>query len=480
MEAAGRERRRLLLLGTFVQTKADRQLQVMQETAIAVDEQGVIVGIERAQQEGQDAHSAGQRLLGQLGWEAESVDECSSGPEGFFFPGLIDTHVHAAQYANVGLFGKTTLLDWLERYTFPLEASLCDVAKARRMWRACVDRTLAHGTTTAAYYGVVDVEATNALMDECVARGQRALVGRVCMDAKEVNPAWYRDETAAEALEATLRTVEHARRVDAAGALVEPVLTPRFAPSCSMALMEALGKLQREEGLAVQTHLSETREELALVRRLFPDAASYTAVYDAARLLTPRTILAHGIHLGDDEARLIAQRGSSVAHCPCSNTALASGRARVGWLWRHGIAVGLGTDMSGGYSPSVLEAARQALLVSRNLAMDAAANPDAADDFDCNLSVDDVLFLATRGGAIALGLDHKIGAFDLGLQWDAQLIHLDTPEHHSFARGNVDVFGWESCQERVAKWLFNGDDRNTLKVWVQGRLVHSRPVKHDM
>ncbi|PHH70396.1 hypothetical protein CDD82_7161 [Ophiocordyceps australis] len=228
MEAAQRQRQ--LLLGTFVHTTAERQLEIMDETAIAVDESGRIAGILQAQ-EGQDAQSAGQQLVSELGWGGgEKVAECSSGPLGFFFPGFIDTHVHAAQYANVGLFGKTTLLEWLERYTFPLEASLSNVAKARRMWGACVGRTLAHGTTTAAYYAVIDVAATNALVDECFARGQRALVGRVCMDGHEVNPEWYRDETAAEAVAATEKTVEHARRVDEAGELVEAVVTPRFAP----------------------------------------------------------------------------------------------------------------------------------------------------------------------------------------------------------------------------------------------------------
>src|SRR6202035_3887269 len=131
---------------------------------------------------------------------------------------------------------------------------------------------------------------------------------------------------------------------------------------CTSELMHALGALQKETGLPVQTHISENKSEVELVRRLFPEHASYTHVYDDHGLLGPKTILAHAVHLSDEEVDLIKKRKGKISHCPASNSAITSGTAKVRKLLEKGIEVGLGTDMSGGYSPSILEAIRQALL----------------------------------------------------------------------------------------------------------------------
>lgn len=380
----------------------------------------------------------------------------------------------------MGIFGKTTLLDWLSKYTFPLESSLKDLSKARKVYTACVRRTLAHGTTTAAYYATIDVAATNLLADLCLALGQRAFIGRVCMDNPELCPDYYMDESAEAGIEATWETIRHIERIDPKFEVVSPILTPRFAPSCTSASMRGLGDIQKQTGLPVQTHVSENEGEIALVASQFPDSASYADVYDRHGLLTPKTILAHAVHLTEGEAELLAARSTKVSHCPCSNSSLTSGAARVRWLWNRGIEVGLGTDMSGGYSPSILEAARQAALVSRHVAMGKAEGGDGH-----KLTVEEVLYLATKGGALCVGLEEKVGGFEVGKQWDAQLVGLRAVDDgHSIQNGeteererddsNVDVFGWEDWEERVAKWLYVGDDRNTKKVWVKGRLVHSR------
>jgi guanine deaminase len=294
----------------------------------------------------------------------------------------------------------------------------------------------------------------------------------------QLSPAWYRDESPEASLAATRESIAHIREIDPGMELVRPVITPRFAPSCSAPLMKGLGQLAKETRLPVQTHISENKGEIALVLELFPPSSTgaggpardtYAGVYDAFGLLTERTILAHAIHLSEEEADLIAMRGAKVSHCPCSNSAITSGAARVRWLLGKGIATGLGTDMSGGYSPSVLEAARLASLVSRHVAM--------GGDEAAKLSVEEVLYLATRGGAEVVGLEGRVGAFEVGMEWDAQLVGLaivdsDGGITRGERDGNVDIFGWENWEERVAKWVFNGDDRNTKKVWVRGRLVH--------
>lgn len=509
-----------VFIGTFIHSRALDELEYLHNTAVFVEgATGTIVALEREC----DLTRTLDETLNRLGWSAaecrifdtssttsssrkssennvaatatQNNSSSSSGSNGplpttttattqppppvrFFFPGFIDTHIHAPQYPNAGIFGKSTLLDWLNRYTFPLEASLgTDHTKARRVFSRVVDRTLSHGTTCAAYFATIDVGATNLLADLCLARGQRALVGRVCMDEPATCPAWYRDEDAETGLERTRACVEYVRGVDPKGEIVRPVVTPRFAPSCTAGSMAALGKLAAQEGLAVQTHVSENAGEIELVASLFPAESGggrgYAGVYDAFGLLTSRTILAHAVHLSEEERKLVAARGAKVSHCPCSNSSITSGAARVRWLLDGGVDVGLGTDVSGGYSPSVLDAARQAALVSRHVAM---GKGDAGGD-RAKLSVEEVLHLATRGGARCVGLDGVVGGFEVGMQWDAQLVSLGVVGEDGTTtgvEGNVDVFGWESWEEMVAKWLFNGDDRNTSKVWVKGRLVHER------
>ncbi|KAK4444942.1 Metallo-dependent hydrolase [Podospora aff. communis PSN243] len=463
-----------IFFGTFVHSKTLADLEYLHNTAIAVDAAGKIVAIEPGHTNITSALSA---LLPKLNWTPDSVaTTTSSSPAHFFFPGFIDTHLHASQYPNVGIFGNSTLLDWLNTYTFPLEASLSDPAKARKVYTRVIRKTLAHGTTCAAYYATVDVPSTNLLADLCLAAGQRALVGRVCMD--QLSPAYYRDESPEASLAATRESIAYIESIDPSFDIVRPVLTPRFAPSCSAPLLRGLGELAAERPeLPIQTHISENKNEIALVKELFPPSAtgagddSYSSVYDAFGLLTDRTILAHGVHLSEFEAELIAKRGAKVSHCPCSNSAITSGAARVRWLMEKGVTCGLGTDMSGGYSPSVLEAARHAALVSRHVAM--------GGDDKAKLTVEEVLYLATRGGAEVMGMQGKVGGFEVGMEWDAQLVVLGTVEEDGGVGeeeedGNVDVFGWESWEDRIAKWVYNGDDRNTRMVWVKGRLVHER------
>lgn len=355
----------------------------------------------------------------------------------------------------------------METYTFPTESTFSDLSIADRVYTRVVARLLSHGTTTAAYYATIHVEATNHLASICQSRGQRALVGRVCMD--RMSPAYYRDANLEAALEDSRACIAYINRVDPTNELLTAIVTPRFAPSCSRAALSGLAKLASETGCPCQTHIAENKDEIELVKRLFPESESYASVYDESGLLNERMILAHAVHLSADERALIAARKAKISHCPASNTSLTSGTARVRTLLDDGIDVGLGTDVSGGYNASILEQVRQAILVSRHVAM--------TDGDRAKLSTAEALYLATKGGAKVVGMEDKIGGFAVGMHWDAQMISLkqvgedgdlDTDE------SPVDVFGKESWDNRVAKWVYGGDDRNTLAVWVKGRLVHNR------
>lgn len=319
----------------------------------------------------------------------------------------------------------------------------------------------------------------------------------------DLNPDYLRDESPEQAVEDTRATIAHIDSIDPNRALVTPIITPRFVPSCSSPLLSGLGALAKEADLPIQTHLSENTSEIALVRRLFPTHESYSHVYDTHSLLTPKTVLAHCVHLSREERTLLKQRKSKVSHCPVSNTSISSGLCPVRELLDDGIEVGLGTDVSGGYSTSILVAAREAAMVSRTLAAltvedDGTEEKEAVGETKARhsssakdrkkLSVEECLYLATKGGAKCLGLEGKVGGFEVGMEWDAQLVELDDAAddgvdgegegegggERAGDGGPVELWGRETWGEKVAKWLFCGDDRNTKKVFVRGRLVHER------
>ncbi|TKX25680.1 amidohydrolase-like protein 1 [Elsinoe australis] len=455
--------------GAFVHCKTLKELEICASGSIGVDEAGKIAFI-----------SPSSSTPPPPGWTTAKTIR-PLGPHAFFFPGFIDTHTHAPQFPNAGLFGSTTLLSWLSTYTFPTESRFASLAFARRVYARVVARLLSHGTTCAAYYATVHVPATNLLAELCHERGQRAFVGRVCMD--RMSPDYYRDESAGQAVADSRASLEFIRELGRRGQgegqgdgqgleghLVQGIVTPRFAPSCSEEAMRGLGELAREWGVRVQTHVSENRDEVEMVRGMWPDRRDYVDVYDEMGLLGERTVLAHAIWLSEEERRIIKERRTKISHCPCSNTCLTSGTAKVRTLLDDGIDVGLGTDVSGGYSGSMLEEVRQAILVSRHVAME--------EGDKAKLSFEEGLWLATRGGAKVLGLEDRVGGFEVGMEWDAQMINLGSVgEDGALGEddGLVDVYGEEKWNDVVAKWVYTGDDRNTQAVWVKGRLVHSRP-----
>ncbi|KAL8862400.1 MAG: hypothetical protein Q9178_001409 [Gyalolechia marmorata] len=508
-----------VFVGTFIHTPtlSPPTLSVFENTIVGVDEQGIMKFIEK-DVEGLDDKEQGlevpvdeyrkdrniknnawftgvRGVVEKNGWKMEDVEELvSSGGNGddqmrvlLWFGILVSwqslgldvwfyTHTHASQLPNTGIFGTSTLLDWLTTYTFPLESRFSSLSHARRVYKCAVASTLSHGTTSAAYNATIHPVSTNLLADICLEKGQRALVGNVCMDCKDTCPDYYREESAEASLNNTKAVVNHIRDKDPNGDFVQPIITPRFAPSCTKPLLSSLGELARTEHLPIQTHIAETRGEMALVKKMFPESKSYAGVYDSFHLLTPRTVLAHGIYFSEAEMELIASRGSGVSHCPLSNTSLGSGICPVRKLLDHGVKVGLGTDVSGGGSCSILTAAREASGVSRLLASFEQGNGGSEEETErIKLSVAECLYMATRGGAACLGLEKKVGAFEVGMEWDAQLVEVarvpEEVQEHNEERGS-ECWGTETWEERVAKWMYCGDDRNTRKVYVKGRLVH--------
>jgi guanine deaminase len=329
-------------------------------------------------------------------------------------PGMVDTHVHLPQFAIMGT-GAGELLEWLNRYTYPEEARFADSEYAAGISKDFFDALVKNGTTTAVIYSSVHEDATDIAFSTARARGIRAFIGKVMMDRNSPDPL---EEDTEDSLAASIRLYE--KWDGAEEGRLRYIFTPRFAPACSMELMTRVGEFALERGAYVQSHLSENKDEVEWVSRLFPGLPSYTAVYDSAGILTPRSIMAHCIHLSSDEIALLAARGANVAYCPYSNRTLRSGTMPYRELRDAGLTIALGTDVAGGPSLSMLKQMHEAMTSG-------------------GLDPSEALYLATLGGAKALGLADRIG--NLGAGKDADFIVVDQQSVRGvYVRGQLVYF----------------------------------------
>ncbi|MFN6977536.1 MAG: amidohydrolase family protein, partial [Gemmobacter sp.] len=341
-------------------------------------------------------------------------------------------------------------------------ARYADLDFADQVYGALVDDLLAAGTTSAVYFATIHDAATCLLADLCIAKGQRALVGRVAMDHPD-NPPWYRDADAAAAVAGTRAVIAHVRgHPGNADGRVRPIITPRFIPACTDACLAALGALAAETGVAVQTHVSESDWEHGHVaaRHGMSDAASL----DRFGLVTPHGVLAHGVFLGDADLAVIRARGAAVAHCPVSNAYFAGAVFPLRRVLDAGVRVGLGSDISGGPQGTVWEAARGALMAARMLesGVDAALPPGRRGVPGARVDAVTAFHLATRGGAVAAGL--PCGAFRPGLAFDALALRPG-------AGGALRLWPGEAGVRRLERVLHGAARGDIADVWVAGRRV---------
>ncbi|XP_060817178.1 guanine deaminase isoform X1 [Bombus pascuorum] len=367
----------------------------------------------------------------------------------FLVPGFIDCHIHAVQLPNLGVGYDKQLLEWLETYTFPLEKKYTDEKFAEKVFNTVVKQTIKSGTTTACYFASLYSKASIILGQVAAKKGQRAFIGKISMNVKR-SDNYY--ETTEQSIENINKFIEDLAKLNSP--LIKPIITPRFALSCDMTLMKKLGKLAKEKNLHIQTHVSENQDEVEAVKNNFPEYPSYAAVYDAAGLLTNKTVLAHGIYLSDNELVLLNERDTAIIHCPSSNTCLKSGLCDIQRLKSKQIKIGLGTDVSGGQSCSILDAMRLALQVSIHLSL-------MKDNYKA-LNYKDVFHMATLGGAAALAIDNQVGNFEVGKEFDALIVDTDVSD------GLLNNLQSSTLEERFQKFIYSGDDRNIIEVYISG------------
>ncbi len=379
-------------------------------------------------------------------------------------PGFVDTHVHAPQWPQLGTGLDLPLEEWLGKHTFPLEARYVDLGFARTVWQDLVATLLAHGTTTAAYFATRHPEATVELGRVCAELGQRGLVGRVAMDHPEMTPPDLRDAGADEAVQLS---AEVNLELDALGSLVTPVITPRFVPACTDALLSGLGELAAATGVRIQTHCSESDWEHEHVATRF--GRSDTECLEVFGLLRQHTILAHGDHMADGDLRRAALAGAGVAHCPRSNMLFANAVFGVRRARELDLRVGLGTDIAGGDQPGVASQMSLAVAVSQMLedGVDRSVSPGRRGRPGSRIGVVEAFFLATAGGADLVGL--PVGVFEPGRRFDALAVRV---EAGGTGRASSGLRFWDGVDDEPArrfdKVVRLAGPADLAHVWVDG------------
>ena len=357
--------------------------------------------------------------------------------------GFVDAHIHFPQVEVVASWGAQ-LLDWLNDYTFPAEARYADAQHARAMARRFCDLLTDHGTTTAAAFCSSHRASAEALFAEAADRDMRMIAGLTMMDRG--------------APEAVLDTARSS--YDDSKALIARwhgrgralyAITPRFAITSTPEQLEMAGALAAEHpDCHVQTHLSENRDEIAYTAELHPQARDYLDVYERHGLVGPRTLLGHAIHLEPREVDALAASGAHPVFCPTSNLFLGSGLFDEAGLRARGIRSGVATDIGGGTSYSMLATLGEGYKVLRLQ--------------DQKLTALRAFHWITRGNAVVLGLEDRIGTLAPGSE--ADVVVLDARATPAMAARMARA---ETLEEELFVLQMMGDDRAIVQTYVAGR-----------
>lgn len=340
-----------------------------------------------------------------------------AGREGdILLPGFVDTHVHFPQMRVIGGMGLP-LLDWLDRRALPEEARFADPEYARRAARVFLGKLLQNGTTAALVFGSHFYEAQHAFFEEAEKSGLTIASGLVLADR---NLRSELHTTPARGYEESARLIKewHGR------GRLRYAVTPRFAVSAGDELLEAAGALLADfPGVLFQTHLNENVDETQAVLQLFPGAQDYLDVYDRHRLVGSGSVFAHNVHVTGRQLARLAEAKATVAHCPSSNAFLGSGLFPMAAHASHGVRFALGSDVGAGTGFSLFKEGLMAYQAQMLL------------EGGYRLTPVHLLFLATRAGALALGLGDEIGDFREGKRADFFVVR---PREESTLRAVLD------------------------------------------
>ena len=371
------------------------------------------------------------------------------------FPGMVDLHIHAPQYAFRGMCMDLELMEWLNRYTFPEEEKYENIEYAEKAYKIFVDALKTSATTRSCIFATRHRFATELLMKLMEESGLVSFVGKVNMD-RESSEALTEDSADISAF----TTFGWINAVKDKFKNTKPILTPRFIPCCTDKLMEELREIQMAYGIPVQSHLSESKGEIDFVKFLRPNNAFYGDSYNEYDLFGKnddintdvKTVMAHCVWSDDKEVELMRKNGVFVAHCPASNMNLTSGIAPIRKYLDMGLNIGLGSDIAGGHSASIFRAITDAIQVSKMYFR-------MVNEYYKPLVFSEAFYLATKGGGAFFG---KVGSFEEGYEFDAVVLDDSILSHPQEL----------NLSERMERAVYLGlDEKNITAKFVAGSKV---------
>lgn len=362
-------------------------------------------------------------------------------------PGFVDTHIHYPQCEIIAAYGSQ-LIDWLNNYTFPAEAKFKDRVTASKTADFFLEELLRNGTTTALVFGTVHPQSVDCFFESAAKKNLRMICGKIMMDRNAPDEICDTVESSYADSKALIAEWHGKHRLGYA-------VTPRFAPTSSSEQLTMAGKLLQEfPSVHLHTHLSENTKECQWVGELFPQCEDYLDVYDQHGLLGRRSVFAHGIHLSDREWKRLHQADCNLSFCPTSNLFIGSGLFDLRLADTHQVRVGLGTDVGGGDSFSLLRTINEAYKVQQLQ--------------EYNLDPLRSMYLATLGGAKALDLDRCIGNFENGKEADFVILDYKATPCVDFRISKSRTFN-----EKLFVLQMLGDDRAIRETWIMGKKLHS-------
>ena len=383
----------------------------------------------------------------------------------YLMPGLVDLHCHAPQWPQAGKGLDLPLYDWLQNYTFPLENRYQDLAFAAPIYQDITRTLLANGTTSAVYFASIDRAATELLAQQCMDLGQRAYVGKINMDNTEQCPPYYCEQNITAALDDTDAFIHNVLAMKGnENRLVQPVITPRFVPSCTPDMLNQLGKRVQQYDLHMQTHCSESDWARDYAKQHF--GKTDVQIYADAGLLNHKSVLAHSIFLTEEDVSMIKAYRAGIGHCPLSNMFFANAAMQTRELLDSGVQIGLGSDIAGAPSPSIFRAAFDAVSHSRvrEEGVDVRLPAGQRGTANARISFVEAFWMATAGGASVL--DANTGILETGRHFDAVVIEANT------TIGNLRIWPeFDTPRDILEKIICLAQKENVKRVWVQGKDV---------
>ena len=351
-------------------------------------------------------------------------------------PGFVQTHIHLCQTLFRGAADDLSLIDWLKKRVWPMEAAHT-AESIRASARLGIAEMIRGGTTCALTMETVrHTEEVLRVVDET---GFRATVGKCMMDKGDGVPSGLHEQTS-DSIRESVELIE--KWHESAGGRVRCCFAPRFAVSCTAELLSEVSELARKHQVMIHTHSSENKNECEIVEA--ETGRRNVAYLDSLGISGPHVVLAHCVHLDTEEMETLARTKTNVAHCPSSNLKLGSGLARIAEMLARKIPVSLGADGAACNNRlDMFTEMRTAALLQK-----LAHGPEV-------LPAVRVLRMATIDGARALGLDKEIGSVEAGKRADVIVVNLDQL-HSSPQREVVSTLVYSAVSSDVRTTIIDG------------------------